>query len=69
MTDFPLFNRVYLFGLGCKPNLLFPEGNYSILGYNKKNDIVRTFSLIKEEGEWYLVREDAEYRFRKVGDY
>ena len=25
MTDFPLFNRVYLFGLGCKPNLLFPE--------------------------------------------
>jgi hypothetical protein len=55
--------------LGCKPNLLFPEGNYSILGYNKKNDIVRTFSLIKEEGEWYLVREDAEYRFRKVGDY
>ena len=69
MTDFPLFNRVYLFGLGCKPNLQVPDGKYSILGYNKENDIVRSFSLIKEEGEWYLVREDAEYRFIKVGDY
>ena len=65
MTDFPFINRVYLFGLGCEPNLQVPDGDYSFLGYNKKNDRVRSFSLIKEKGEWYLVREDKKFRFRK----